>query len=85
VGRDRQRVANQKKTPGATDHGSRPKKKFRSRPTTGRDPDKKSDRDRTRVATQKKNPIATEVCGRDPVEKIFSFFFSNRKILHEYF
>jgi hypothetical protein len=60
----------------ATDNGSRSKKKTRSRPITGRDPKKNSGRDRPRVATRKKNPIATEVCGRDPVEKIFSFFFS---------
>jgi hypothetical protein len=54
----------------------------------GRDPEKKSGRDRPRVAiqkisgrdpwtvaTQKKNPVATELSGRDPVEKIFLFFF----------
>jgi hypothetical protein len=40
-------VATQKKNPVTTDHGSRPKIKFRSRPTTGRDPEKISGRDRS--------------------------------------
>jgi hypothetical protein len=50
-----------------------------SRPTTGRDPEKKSGRDPCLVATQKKNPVATEVCGRGPVGKIFSLYYSHRK------
>jgi hypothetical protein len=44
-------VATQKKTPVATDHGSRPKIKIRSRPKTGRDPEKKSGRNPWSVAT----------------------------------
>jgi hypothetical protein len=41
TGHDRPRVATQNKNPVATDHGSRPRKNIRSRPTTGRGPKKK--------------------------------------------
>jgi hypothetical protein len=50
-GHDRPRVATQNKNPVATDHGSRPRKNIRSRPTTGRGPKKNSGRDPWSVAT----------------------------------
>jgi hypothetical protein len=49
----------------ATEHGSRAKKKIRSRPTTGRDPERKSGRDRGLRSRS----------GRD----FFSFYYSHRK------
>jgi hypothetical protein len=70
VGRDRPRVATQKKNPVATGQGSRPKKNIRSPPTTGRDPEKKSGRDRG-------------LRSRSGRENFFSLLFSP-EISHKY-